>query len=81
MVGIKGRNIPRKTCYFAIFCALSSTMPYLGLNLSLRERLMDNHLNSSAVAMRIFFSIVGRKSPITKIPTGPKEKKENYIES
>jgi len=55
-------------------------MSYLALNLSLHERLTDNHQNSSKVVMRIFFSIVERKSAITKIPTGPKEKKENYIE-
>jgi hypothetical protein len=55
MVKIDDRNTPRKNllpCH--LFFTLSPTMPFLGLNLSLREILMDNHLNGSAVAMGIF---------------------------
>jgi len=52
---IEDRNTPRKTCFLAFFFfTLSLTMSYLGLNLSLRESLTDNHLNISTVAMRIF---------------------------
>ena len=54
------RSTARKVCFLAVifFFALGPTLPDLGLNLSSCERLTDNRLNRSAVATRIFFSIV-----------------------
>jgi len=81
MVKIEDRNTPRKTCFLAIIFSpkVPQCLTWNWTWVSVR----DWRITTSAVVRSPweFFSIAERKSAITKIPTGPKEKKENYIES